>query len=142
VAGCSWLRACSRLCDPREIQRSAAQATPPAERRAGAPGSGRHTEFAVASGAGAPSSKFHASMDDLAATLTSQSASAVTVRQVVIVPAGEPPSTASAVATLAPGESLMVPLEEFTPRLSSGARPRSIRVITDSETLSLALAVP
>lgn len=127
----------------REIQRDpAAQPALPAERRAGAADQDGTAGIAVTSGASAPSSRFHASMDDLAATLTNQSTSAVTVRQVAIVPEREPPSTASPEATLGPGESLMVPLEEFTPRLSRGVRPRSFRVVTDTETLNVALAAP
>jgi hypothetical protein len=127
----------------REIQpETAAQSTLAAGHRAGVADQDSTAGNAVTSGGSAPSSRFHASIDDLAATLTNRSTDAVAVRQLAIVLEGEPPCTASPAATLEAGESLMVPLEEFTPRPARAARPRSLRVVTDSETLSVALAAP
>jgi serine/threonine protein kinase len=134
------------LVRPREMHR--APATPaevPSEgavRPSAAGQDGTAHVPTASSGATLPSNSFHASMDALAATVTNQSTSSVTVRQIAIMPEGEQPSTASSAVTLAPGESLMIPLEEFTPPLARGVRPRSLRVVTGTDTLEVTIAAP
>jgi serine/threonine protein kinase len=81
-------------------------------------------------------------IDGHAVSLTNRSEKTVNVREIKFGEEGRKLSTASVGAALIPGETLMVPFEEFTPKLDTSLRTGAARVVADGDHLIVTLALP
>ncbi len=80
-------------------------------------------------------------LDDHALTVTNRSAGAVSVREISLGGEGSP-SIASIGITLTPGESLMVPFDEFKPTPAVRTRSNWVKVVTDGPEVPTTIVRP
>jgi serine/threonine protein kinase len=85
----------------------------------------------VATGDGRTRPPLAASLDGHAVSVTNRSADPVNIREIQVSTNGRPVSSASIATVLNPGETLMVPFDEFVPKLASVLGSDRIEVVTD-----------
>lgn len=76
-------------------------------------------------------------VDGDALTLTNRSTSAVNVREIQLGVEGRTPSIASVGTELGPGETLMVPFDEFTPKPKASNRRDRLIVVSDRDEVTV-----
>jgi eukaryotic-like serine/threonine-protein kinase len=81
-------------------------------------------------------------VDGHALTLTNRSTDALNVREIRLGEEGRTPSIASIGTSLSPGETLMVPFDEFTPKPDARTPGDRVKVVTDGDDVTVTVAEP